>query len=96
LDINAVDNRLESAGGSANIQIDPNQTLQLGGAFNPAYVDPMTGARTPQSYSIHGTYKTPGIGVNVNYRNTGGRTNSIPGAGAGFPGEFRAGFQGRF
>jgi hypothetical protein len=93
LNINAADDRVESIGGSANIQLDPNQTLRLGANFNPAYTDEL-GMQTPQGYSIYGSYETPGLGVNVNYRNTGRRTNPVPGA--GFPGELTAGFKGRF
>lgn len=96
LDINAVDNRIESVGGSANIQIDPNQTLRFGGSFNPAFTDQM-GMQNPQSYNVYGEYNTPGFGVNVNYRNTGrgaGPQNMpMPG---GFPGEIQAGIRGRF
>lgn len=98
-DVNAVDDRVESIGGSANIQIDPNQTLRLGGNFNPAYTDPM-GMQNPQGFSVYGEYATPGIGINVNYRNTGrGRgMQGMPGMGGpgGFPGEIQAGFRGKF
>lgn len=98
-DVNAVDDRVESIGGSANIQIDPNQTLRIGGNFNPAYTDPM-GMQNPQGFSVYGEYATPGIGFNVNYRNTGrGRgPQGMPGMGGpgGFPGEIQAGFRGKF
>lgn len=94
IDINAVDNAVESIGGSANIQLDPNQMLRLGGSFNPSRVDEM-GMQTPQGYQLYGAYETPGFGLNVNYRNTGRR--SVPtGLGGGFPGEINAGFKGRF
>jgi len=103
VDVNAVDdgtgNRLESIGGSANIKLDRNQTLRLGGSFNPAYTDPM-GMQMPQGFSLQGAYETPGIGINVNYRNTGRvrGPQGIPGMGGpgGFPGEIQAGFRGKF
>ena len=91
LDINAVDNRIESIGGSANIELDKNQRLQIGGTFNPAMTDPMSMA-VPQGYEVYGAYQTPGVGINVKYRNTGNR-GEMPG---GFPGQINAGFQGRF
>ena len=84
LDINAVNDRLESVGGSANIQLDRDQMLRLGGTFNPAYTDE-SGIQTPQGYQVYGEYTTPGFGVNVNYRNT--RENR---------GQVQAGFKGRF
>ena len=93
LDINAVDDRIESIGGSANINLDENQRLRLGGTFTPAMTDPM-GMSVPQGYEVYGAYETPGFGLNVNYRNTG-RSGGVPGAG-GFPGQINAGFQGRF
>jgi len=91
LDVNAVDDRIESIGGSANIDLGKNQRLQIGGTFNPAMTDPM-GMSVPQGYEVFGAYQTPGFGVNVNYRNTGNR-GGMPG---GFPGQINAGFQGRF
>lgn len=92
LNINAVDDRVESIGGSANIDLGKNQRLQIGGTFNPAMTDPM-GMSVPQGYEVYGAYQTPGFGVNVNYRNTGNRGAGMPG---GFPGQINAGFQGRF
>jgi hypothetical protein len=91
IDINAVDQGIESVGGSANIQLDDNQLLRLGGSFNPAGTNQM-GMQSPQGFSIYGNYETPGFGLNVNYRNTGGRQQA-PG---GFPGEIQAGFGTRF
>ena len=91
LDINAVNDRIESIGGSANINLDKNQRLQIGGTFNPATTDPM-GMSIPQGYEVYGGYQTPGFRVNLNYRNTGNR-GGMPG---GFPGQINAGFQGRF
>jgi len=99
VDINAVDDRIESIGGSTNIQLDDNQTLRFGGGYNPGFTDQM-GMQNPETYSIYGAYETPGFGVNVNYRNTGrGRgMQSMPGMGGpgGFPGEIQAGFRGKF
>lgn len=99
MDVNAIDNRIESIGGSTNIQLDNNQTLRFGGGYNPGFTDEM-GMQNPQSYSIYGAYETPGFGVNVNYRNTGrGRgAQGFPGMGGpgGFPGEVQAGFRGKF
>jgi hypothetical protein len=92
LDINAVDNRIESIGGSANISLDENQKLRFGGTFTPGMTDEM-GMPVPQGYQVFGAYETPGFGVNVNYRNTGNRGAGMPG---GFPGQVNAGFQGRF
>ena len=91
VDINAVDDRLESVGGSANIQLDRDQKLRLGGNFNPGFTDQM-GIQNPQSYQVFGEYTTPSLGVNVNYRNTRGNPSSV----GGFPGEVQAGFKGRF
>ena len=91
IDINAVDDRLESVGGSANIQLDRDQMLRLGGSFSPGFTDPM-GIPNPQGYQLYGEYTTPSLGVNVNYRNTRGNPSAI----GGFPGEVQAGFKGRF
>lgn len=91
VDINAVNDRLESIGGSANIQLDRDQMLRLGGNFNPAFTDQM-GIQNPQGYQVFGEYTTPSLGVNVNYRNTRGNPSAI----GGFPGEVQAGFKGRF
>lgn len=88
LDINAENNRLTSVGGSANIQLDPNQALRLGANFIPGYTDE-TGVSIPQQFGVRGEYSTPGFGINVNYKNTG----RLQG---GFPGQIEAGFQGRF
>lgn len=91
IDINAVDDRLESVGGSANIQLDRDQMLRLGGSFNPGFTDQM-GIQNPQGYQVYGEYTTPSLGVNVNYRNTRGNPSAL----GGFPGEVQAGFKGRF
>ena len=91
VDINAVDDRLESVGGSANIQLDRDQMLRLGGNFNPGFTDQM-GIQNPQGYQVFGEYTTPSLGVNVNYRNTRGNPSAV----GGFPGEVQAGFKGRF
>lgn len=85
--------RLESIGGSANIQLDPNQALRLGANFIPGYTDEM-GMQVPQQFGIKGQYETPGFGINVNYRNRGRMPG--PSMGGGFPGQIDAGFQGRF
>jgi hypothetical protein len=94
IDINAVDDRLESVGGSANIQLDRDQALRLGGTFNPGYTDDL-GIQNPQGYELFGEYTTPSLGINVNYRNTRGNPSAI-GAPGGFPGQVQAGFKGRF
>jgi hypothetical protein len=94
IDINAVDDRLESVGGSANIQLDRDQALRLGGTFNPGYTDGL-GIQNPQGYELFGEYTTPSLGINVNYRNTRGNPSAI-GAPGGFPGQVQAGFKGRF
>lgn len=91
VDINAVDDRLESVGGSANIQLDRDQMLRLGGSFSPGFTDSM-GIQNPQGYQLYGEYTTPSLGVNVNYRNTRGNPSTI----GGFPGEVQAGFKGSF
>lgn len=85
--------RLESIGGSANIQLDPNQALRLGANFIPGYTDEM-GMQVPQQFGIKGQYETPGFGINVNYRNRGRMPG--PSMGGGFPGQIDASFQGRF
>ena len=91
LNVNAVNDRLESVGGSANIQLDQNQLLQLGGSFNPAFTDEM-GVQNSQGYEVYGRYTTPGVQIQGTYRNTRGN----PGVAGGFPGEVQAGFKGRF
>jgi hypothetical protein len=91
LNIDAVNDRIQGLGGSANIQLDQNQLLQLGGSFNPAFTDEM-GMQNPQSYQLYGRYTTPSVGIDVNYRNTRGNRSAV----GGFPGEVQAGFKGRF
>lgn len=91
VDINAVDDRLESVGGSANIQLDRDQMLRLGGSFSPGFTD-SRGIQNPQGYQLYGEYTTPSLGVNVNYRNTRGNPSAI----GGLSGEVQAGFKGRF
>jgi len=95
VDINAVDDRIESIGGSANINLGKDRMLRLGGSFNPPGTNEM-GVNVPQGYQIYGAFEQPNFGLNVNYRNTGGRSAGVPGAGGGFPGEINAGFKGRF
>ena len=90
LDIEGEDDKLKNIGASTTIQLDPNQRLQLGGGFSPASVDEM-GMPIPQTYNLRGTYETPGIGINVNWRGGGRRQ-----MGGGFPGVFGAGIQGRW
>lgn len=94
IDINAVDDRLESVGGSANIQLDRDQLLRLGGTYNPAYTDEL-GIANPQGYELFGEYTTPGVGIRATYRNTRGNPSAI-GVPGGFPGQVQAGFKGRF
>jgi hypothetical protein len=91
LNIDAANDRLEGVGGSANIQLDQNQLLQLGASFNPAFTDEM-GMQNPQGYQVYGRYTTPSVGIDVNYRNTRGNRSAV----GGFPGEVQAGFKGRF
>jgi len=66
LDINAAGNSLESIGGSAVIQLDPNQRLRLGGAYMPGYQE--EGVSIPSAERVEAGYSTPSFGVNVNYR----------------------------
>jgi len=66
LDINAVEGGIESIGGTANIQLDPNQRLRIGANYMPSYVE--QGVSVPQTYRVEAGYETPGLGINVNYR----------------------------
>lgn len=66
LDVNAIEGGIESLGGTAKIQLDPNQRLKFGANYMPAYNE--QGLPVEQSYRIEAGYETPGFGVNVNYR----------------------------
>jgi len=68
IDINAVDDRLESIGGSVNIPLGRENILRLGGGFNPAYEQ--DGLNVGQGYQMYGSFQTPGVGVNATYRRT--------------------------
>jgi hypothetical protein len=76
IDINAVNDRLESVGGSANIQLDRDQLLRFGGTYNPAYTDEL-GIANPQGYEVYGEYTTPGVGIRATYRNTRGNPSAL-------------------
>jgi len=69
LDINGIDNRLENVNASANIQLDPNQLVQIGGEFTPGYRDQMGTTMSP-GYGINASYQTPGVNINARYRKT--------------------------
>ena len=69
LDINGLDNRLENINASANIQLDPNQLVQIGGEFAPGYRDQMGTTMSP-GYGINASYQTPGVNINARYRRT--------------------------
>jgi hypothetical protein len=69
LDINGVDNRLENLNASANIQLDPNQLVQIGGEYAPGYRDQMGTTMSP-GYGINASYQTPGVNINARYRKT--------------------------
>ena len=69
LDILGVDNRLENVNASANIQLDPNQTVQIGGEYAPGYRNQM-GAPITAGYGINASYQTPGVNINARYRRT--------------------------
>lgn len=92
LDIEGEDDKLKSIGANATIQLDPNQRLRFAGSYTPASVDEM-GVPTSQGYAIRGSYETPGMGINVNWK--GGNRRQM-GGGGGFPGMFGAGIQGRW
>jgi hypothetical protein len=66
LDINAVEGGLESIGGVANIELDKNQKLTLGGTYMPGYSE--QGVPVDMSYRVEAGYSTPSMGINVNYR----------------------------
>jgi hypothetical protein len=69
LDINGLDNRLENVKASTNIQLDPNQLVQIGGEFAPGYRDQMGTTMSP-GYGINASYQTPGVNINARYRKT--------------------------
>lgn len=69
IDINGVDNRLENINASANVQLDANQKLQIGGQYAPGYRDQMGTTMTP-GYGINASYQTPGVNINASYRRT--------------------------
>jgi hypothetical protein len=69
LDIAGVDNRLENVNASANIQLDPNQVVQIGGEYSPGYRDQM-GVPITAGYGINASYQTPGVNINARYRRT--------------------------
>ena len=65
-DVNAVENGVESLGGTLNMPIDKSQQLRLGGVYMPGYNE--QGVPIPQTYRVEAGYNTPTFGVNVNYR----------------------------
>lgn len=85
LDVGLVEGGLEKIGGSANVQIDGSQQLQVGGAYMPAYTED-GGIRVPDAYRVEASYKTPTLRATVNYRNKRGG-----GGGGGFGGEVNFG-----
>ena len=66
LDINAAGNSLEKVGGSAVIQLDPNQKLRFGGAYMPGYQE--QNVAIPSAARLEAGYNTPSFGINVNWR----------------------------
>ena len=66
LDVNAFEGGIESLGGTAKIQLDPNQRLKFGANYMPGYTE--QNLPVEQSYRIEAGYETPGFGINVNYR----------------------------
>lgn len=83
LDINAVEGGVESLGGSAVIQLDPNQKIKLGGKYMPGYSE--QGVNVPQAYRVEAGYETPGFRVNLNYQPRRQAGYGMPGMG-GFGG----------
>lgn len=83
LNVNAVPGAIESLGGSAVLQLDPNQKLKFGGSYMPGYSE--QGVPVPSAYRVEAEYSTPSLGVNVNYRPT--RQGSP--LGGGFGGDLR-------
>jgi hypothetical protein len=69
LDLDGEDNRLKYVRGSANIQLDPNQMVRVGGEYIPGYRDQM-GIPTSAGYAINASYQTPGVNINARYRRT--------------------------
>ena len=69
LDFDGEDNRLKYVRGSTNIQLDPNQKVQIGGEYIPGYRDQM-GVPTTAGYAINASYQTPGVNINARYRRT--------------------------
>jgi hypothetical protein len=80
---------LQKVGGSANIILDPNQTLRMGGRYLPGYVDSTEqGVRIPGVGRAEIGYSTPSVDFNVNY--TGRRRGEFGGDGrGGFGGDVR-------
>lgn len=83
LDINAVEGGVESLGGSAVIQLDPNQKIKLSGRYMPGYSE--QGVNVPQAYRVEAGYETPGFRVNLNYQPRRQAGYGMPGMG-GFGG----------
>ena len=73
IDADVVGNQLEKIGGSAVIQLDPNQRLRLGATYMPGYQEQGTmqapvQVPIPQDYRLEMKYNTPSFGLGVNYR----------------------------
>lgn len=83
LDINAVPTGLESVGAGARLDIGRNQNLNFEGMYTPGYSE--QGVPIPEGYTIKAGYNTPGLGINVNYRNY--RRGMDPQGGGGFGAE---------
>jgi hypothetical protein len=65
-DVNAVENGVESVGGTLNLPIDKSQQFRIGGIYMPGYSE--QSVPIPQTYRVEAGYNTPSFGVNVNYR----------------------------
>ena len=83
LDINAVPTGLESIGAGAKIDLGSNQNFNFGGMYTPGYTE--QGVPIPQGYKFQAGYETPGLGINVNYRDS--RRGMSPQGGGGFGAE---------
>jgi hypothetical protein len=66
LDVDAAGNSLEKVGGSAVIQLDPNQRLRFGGSYMPGYQE--QNVAIPSAAKLEAGYNTPSFGINVNWR----------------------------
>jgi hypothetical protein len=85
LDVNAVPQGIESIGAGARVDLGRNQNLNFQGMYTPGYTE--QGVQIPQGYTLKAGYGTPGLDINLNYRE--GRRGMGPQGEGGFGAEAR-------